>query len=133
MPSRPGTRNITSYVLSLLLLLAIAAAVVLIALQLRGDVPVRFDVSEAEGIECPQGEGAPVCFTFHVTNVGNRPAQAQCTVLAAGGQRASFLNDAVTFTSIQPLEPGVSEELPVKVDAGDGVTVTDPSVTCRSL
>jgi hypothetical protein len=133
MPTPPETRNLTGYVLSFLLLIAIAAAVVLMALQLRGDAPVRFEVSEAQGIECPPGEGVPACFTFDVTNTGDRPARAECTVSASGGQHATFLNDAVTFTSIQPLEPGVAQELPVKVDAGDEGAATEPTVTCRSV
>ena len=133
MGSRPGTRNFVSYLLSIMLLVALAGAVILIALQLRGDAPVRFDESTAEGIECPDGVGAPACFTFNVTNVGNRPSNVRCEVAAVGGQRATFLNDTPVYTSTMPFEPGVAVELPVKVDAGTDDIVTEPSLECTAV
>ena len=59
MRSRLGSRNVVSYALSILLLIAIAAFAILVALQLRNDRPPRFDVAEPEGIDCPVGEGRP--------------------------------------------------------------------------
>src|SRR5688500_9174927 len=112
MRSRPRTRNLLSYFLSVVLLIAIAAFAILVALQLRGDKPPRFDVGAAEGIECPTGEGAPACFSFTVTNLGNRPSIVECTVTAGAG-RATFLNDAPVYASSAPFDPGIAEQLTV--------------------
>src|ERR687898_745272 len=101
MRTRPGTRNLLSYLLSIVLLIAIAAFAILIALQLRGDKPPRFDVGAAEGIECPIGEGTPACFRFTVTNLGNRPSLVECRVTAGSG-RATFLDDTPVYASSAP-------------------------------
>jgi hypothetical protein len=132
MRARPGTRNLLSYVLSILLLIALAAFAILVALQLRGDKPPRFDVGQAEGIECPVGEGTPACFSFTVTNLGNRPSPVECNVTAGTGS-ATFLNDTSTYSSSAPFEPGIAEQLTVKVDQGDADTVTAPILLCTAV
>ena len=132
MRSRPGTRNLLSYVLSSVLLLAIAAFAVLVALQLRGDKPPRFDVGAPEGVECPIGEGSPACFSFTVTNLGNRASLVRCDVTAGAG-RATFLNDTPVYSSSAPFEPGITEQLTVKVDQGETDTVTEPMMMCIAV
>ncbi len=132
MRSRPGTRNLLSYVLSSVLLLAIAAFAVLVALQLRGDKPPRFDVGSPEGVECPVGEGSPACFSFTVTNLGNRASLVRCDVTAGAG-RATFLNDTPVYSSSAPFEPGITEQLTVKVDQGETDTVTEPMMMCIAV
>ena len=132
MRSRSGTRNLVSTVLSIALLLSLAAFAVLIGLQARGDRPARFDVAGPEGVECPVGEGTPACFSFGVTNLGTQPSHVQCIATAAPGQ-AAFLNDMPIYTSSAPFEPGISEQLIVKVDQGDTGSVTEPAMTCRAL
>jgi hypothetical protein len=124
-------RAIGSTVLSLLLLVAIAAGAVLVALQLRPDAPVRFAWDEAEGTECPTGVGSPACFRFVVTNLGNRPATVHCAVSAPDGARAAFLNGETTYESLQPIEPGVGLELSVKVDPSEDDTAPAPTLACR--
>ena len=132
MRSRPRTRNLLSSVLSVVLLLAIAAFAILVALQLRGDTPPRFDVGSAQGTECPTGEGTPACFSFAVTNLGNRPSLVECDVTAGAG-RATFLNDTPVYASSAPFEPGIAEELTVKVDLGDDDTVIEPIMVCIAV
>ena len=132
MRSRPRTRNLLSYLLSVVLLLAITAFAILIALQLRSDKPPRFDVGAAEGMECPTGQGTPACFSFTVTNLGNRPSLVECTVSASAG-RATFLNDTPIYASSAPFEPGIAEQLMVKVDVGDDDTVTEPTLLCTAV
>jgi hypothetical protein len=132
MRSRPGTRNLLSYLLSITLLVAIAAFAILVALQLRGDKPPRFDVGAPGGVECPVGEGTPACFSFTVTNLGNRPSLVECNVTAGAG-RATFLNDTSVYASSAPFEPGISEQLTVKVDQGDTDTVTEPILICTAV
>lgn len=132
MRSRPGTRNLATYLLSFALLVAIAVFAVLVVLQLRSDKLPRFDVGAPEGVDCPVGEGTPACFTFGVTNLGNQPSLVRCTVAASAG-RATFLNDTPIFTSSGPFEPGVAEQLMVKVDQGDQDTVTEPMMVCRAV
>jgi hypothetical protein len=132
MRSGPGTRNLLSYLLSIVLLVAIAVFAILVALQLRSDKPPRFDVGAPEGVECPIGEGTPACFSFAVTNLGNRPSLVECNVTAGAG-RATFLNDASVYTSSAPFEPGISELLTVKVDQGDTDTVTEPILLCMAI
>ena len=132
MRSRPGTRNLLSYLLSITLLVAIAVFAILVALQLRGDKPPRFDVGAPEGVECPVGEGTPACFSFTVTNLGNRPSLVECNVTAGAG-RATFLNDTPVYASSAPFEPGISEQLTVKVDQGDTDTVTEPILICMAV
>ncbi len=132
MRSRPGTRNLLSYLLSIMLLVAIAAFAILVALQLRGDKPPRFDVGAPEGVDCPVGEGTPACFSFTVTNLGTRPSLVECSVTAGAG-RATFLNDTSVYTSSGPFEPGISEQLTVKVDQGDTDTVTEPILMCMAV
>jgi len=132
MRARPGTRNLLSYVLSVLLLVALVVFAILVALQVRGDKPPRFDVGEATGIECPVGEGTPACFSFTVTNLGNRPSLVECNVAADAG-RATFLNDTSVYASSAPFEPGIAEQLTVKVDQGDTDTVTEPILICMAI
>ena len=132
MRSRPGTRNLLSYLLSGTLLVAIAAFAILVALQLRGDKPPRFDVGAPQGVECPTGEGSPACFSFSVTNLGNQPSLVECNVMAGAG-RATFLNDTSLYASSAPFEPGITEQLTVKVDQGATDTVTEPIMTCTAV
>jgi hypothetical protein len=131
MRSRTGSRNVGSYVLSILLLVAIAAFAILVALQLRGDKPPRFDVAEPQGVDCPAGEGTPACFSFTVTNLGNEPSHVRCDASVDVG-RATFLNDLAVYTSSAPFEPGIAEMLTVKVDQGDAGSVSQPTVVCEA-
>ena len=132
MRSRPGTRNLLSYVLSIVLLMAIGVFVILVALQLRADEPPRFDVGAPEGVECPTGEGTPACFSFTVTNLGRRPSLVRCDVTADAG-RATFLDDAPVFTSSAPFEPGITDQLMVKVYQGEQDTVAEPTLVCVAV
>jgi hypothetical protein len=132
MRALPGRRNIVSSILSIALLLAIAAFAILVALQVRGGQPPRFDVAAPEGVECPVGEGSPACFTFRVTNLGNQPSPVECIVTSESG-RPTFLNETPIYTSSGPFEPGVAEQLTVKVDQGDDDTVTEPMMICRAV
>jgi hypothetical protein len=132
MRSRPGQRNLVSTVLSIALLVSIAVFAVLVGLQLRGNHPARFDVASPEGVECPVGEGTPACFSFRVTNLSRQPSHVQCIATASPGQ-AAFLNDMQIYTSSAPFEPGITEQLIVKVDQGDGGTVVEPTMICRAL
>jgi hypothetical protein len=133
MRSRGADRNVIGYALSIALLLAIAAAAVLIALQLRSDSPVRFDAGQPVGVECPAGEGTPACFRFSVTNLGNRPSIVRCEIIAEAGTKATFLTNAPVYVSAAPFEPGVPEELLVKVDANPDDIVTEPMLMCRAV
>jgi hypothetical protein len=132
MRSRPGTRNLLSYVLSIVLLVAIAAFAILVALQLRSDKPPRFDVAAPEGVDCPIGEGTPACFSFAVTNLGSQPSLVECNVTAGAG-RATFLNDTPVYASSAPFEPGIAEQLTVKVDQGNQDTVSQPTLVCMAV
>ena len=132
MRSRSGSRSTGSTVLSVALLIAIAGFAVLVGLQVRGDHPAKFDVAEAQGIECPVGEGSPACFSFGVTNLGSQPSLVECIATAPTGQ-ATFLNDMPIYTSSAPFEAGVTEQLIVKVDQGEEGAVAEPTVICRAL
>jgi hypothetical protein len=133
MSSRPGARTRVSTVLSVLLLVAIAAAAILVALQLRPDAPIRFGSGDPEGTDCPEGVGAPACFRVIVTNLGNRPSQVRCQVFASAGAEASFLNDSAIYASAVPVEPGGVLELIAKVSAGSGGTATSPTFSCAAV
>ena len=115
-----------------MLLVAIAAFAVLVAPPAPERHAPRFDVGGPEGVECPVGEGTPACFSFAVTNLGNEPSLVECIVTAAAG-RATFLNDMPVYTSSAPFEPGIAEQLIVKVDQGDTDTVTEPTMICRAV
>ena len=39
--------------------------------------------------------------------------------MTAGAGRATFLNDTPVYASSAPFEPGIAEQLTVKVDQGD--------------
>ena len=132
MRSRPGSRNVVSTVLSVALLLAIAAFAILIGLSVRGEHSARFDVAAPEGVECPVGEGTPACFSFGVTNLGSEPSLVECIATVSPGT-ASFLNDMPIYTSSAPFEPGITEQLIVKVDQGDAGSVAEPAMICREL
>jgi hypothetical protein len=125
-----GPRNVGSTVLSLILVASIGVGAVLLGLQLRPDAPIQFAWGEAQGRECPQGVGSPACFTFIVTNVGNRPATVRCAVSAPDGAHAAFLNGANVYESLRPLEPGVGLELTVKVDPSEEDTAPAPVLAC---
>jgi hypothetical protein len=133
MTSRPGTRNTGTTVLSLLLIVAMAAAAILLAIQLRPDAPIRFAWGDPEGVDCPQGVGTPACFRFIVTNLGNRPSGVQCHASVSEGARATFLNGAPTYESLVPIEPGGGLELTVKVDPGVEGTAPAPSFSCTAV
>jgi hypothetical protein len=132
MRSRSRARSNVSTVLSIALLISIAGFAVLVGLQVRGDHPAHFDVTPAQGVECPVGEGTPACFTFGVTNLGSQPSHVECIATAPTGL-ASFLNDAPTYASSAPFEAGVTEQLIVKVDQGDQGSVSQPTLVCRAL
>ena len=132
MRARPGTRNLLSYTLSIVLLVAIGVFAILVALQLRSDKPPRFDVAAAEGVDCPVGEGTPACFSFTITNLGSQPSLVECNVTTGVG-RATFLNDTSVYASTAPFEPGIANQVTVKVDQGDQDTVTQPTLVCRAV
>jgi hypothetical protein len=133
MTSRPGTRTRTSTILSILLLVAIGAAAILIALQLRPDAPIRFGLGDPEGTDCPEGVGAPACFRVIVTNLGNRPSQVRCQVFASAGAEAAFLNESNVYTSAVPVGPGGVLELIAKVSAGSAGSAPSPTFSCAAL
>jgi hypothetical protein len=132
MRARPGTRNLLSYTLSIVLLVAIGAFAILVGLQLRSEKPPRFDVGAPEGVDCPIGEGSPACFSFTITNLGSEPSLVECNVTADIG-RATFLNDTSVYASTAPFEPGIANQVTVKVDQGDQDTVTRPTLTCSAV
>jgi hypothetical protein len=132
MRARAGTRNLVSYLLSIVLLIAIGAFAILVALQLRSDKPPRLDVGAPEGVDCPVGEGTPACFSFAVTNLGTRPSHVECYVSADSGS-ATFLDDSAVFASSTPFEPGISNLLTVKVYPGDQDTVIVPAMGCIAV
>jgi hypothetical protein len=132
MRARPGTRNLLNSLLSVVLLTVIGAFAILVALQLRSEKPPRFDVGAPEGVECPAGEGTPACFSFTITNLGSQPSLVECNVTADIG-RATFLNDTPIYASTAPFEPGISNQLTVKVDVGDDDTVTEPILICMAV
>ena len=132
MRARPGTRNLLSYTLSIVLLVAIGVFAILVALQLRSEKPPRFDVAAPEGVDCPVGEGTPACFSFTITNLGSEPALVECSVTADIG-RATFLNDTAVYASTAPFEPGIANQVTVKVDQGDQDTVTQPTLACMAV
>jgi hypothetical protein len=101
-------------------------------LQVRGEHGARFDVAAPEGVECPVGEGTPACFSFGVTNLGTEPSLVECIATVSPGT-ASFLNDMPIYTSSAPFEPGITEQLIVKVDQGDAGSVAEPAMICREL
>jgi hypothetical protein len=131
--SSSGSRNVVSTILSLLLLAAIAGALVLLALHLQPDAPVRFGWGEPEGTDCPEGVGAPACFRFIVTNLGNRPADARCDVSAPDGGEATLLNGQTAFVSNGPVDPGAGFELDVRVVANEDATVPTPNLSCVAV
>ena len=131
--SSAGSRNVVSMILSLLLLAAIAGALVLLALHLPPDAPVRFGWGEPEGTDCPEGVGAPACFRFLVTNLGNRPADVRCEVSAPDGGEATFLNGAIAYASDEPIEPGAGFEIDVRVAANQDATVPTPTLSCFAV
>jgi hypothetical protein len=117
-------------ILSIVLFAALAGTVVLIALSVRGNAPVRFAWGEATGAACPEGVGAPACFRFTVTNLGARPADLRCVTFAPNGARSRFLTDEVLYESLRPVEPGLSLELTVKVDPNAADQAPTPSLYC---
>jgi hypothetical protein len=133
MRSRRGIQSAGIYVLTILLIIGLAGGGVLVALQLRGDSPVHFDIGPALGGECPSGVGTPACFRFTVTNVGNRASSVRCEVTAEEGRRATFLTDSPIYVSAAPFEPGIAEQLWVKVDADQNDVVTAPALACAPV
>jgi hypothetical protein len=132
MTSRPGTRITTTTVLSVVLAVAITAAAILLAIQLRPDAPIRFGLGEPQGTDCPQGVGAPACFRVMLTNLGNRPSGVRCQVFAPAGAEAAFLNQSVIYESVAPIQPGGVLELIAKVTAGTGGTASAPTFSCTA-
>ena len=132
MRARPGTRNLLSYTLTIMLLVAIGVFAILVALQLRSEKPPRFDVGAPEGVDCPVGEGTPACFSFAITNLGTQPSHVECYVSVDSGS-ATFLNDSAVYASSAPFEPGITNQLTVKVYPGDQDTVIEPALGCIAV
>ena len=53
--------------------------------------------------------------------------------MTAGAGRATFLNETPVYASSAPFEPGIAEQLTVKVDQGDTDTVTEPILMCMAV
>ena len=108
----------------------ILVTVFLISLVVRSHVSASFTIAPLRASPCPSGGGAPACYQAVVTNTGRGPARMQCSVAPGQGTSALFLSDLPTYQSASAIVPGQSQTLWIKVDAGDGGTVTTPSVTC---
>jgi hypothetical protein len=117
-----------------MLVVLIVATVALYLLVLKPHGSARFTVEQLLATPCPTGGGAPACYKATVTNIGGASGRMQCSVRPGEGTQALFLlSDLSTYSSPTAVTAGQSTTLWVKVDAGDGGTVTAPTVTCVSL
>ena len=81
-------------------------------------------------IVCAVGGHGTVCYQFTLTNTGNGPAFASCTVSPASGTQATFDNNQ-TMKPVNLLE-GQSRDLIVSVVADQSSTLSKPSVSCSA-
>jgi hypothetical protein len=117
-----------------MLVVLIVATVALFLLVLKPHGTARFSVAQLLATPCPTGGGAPACYKATVTNIGGASGRMQCSVKPGEGTQALFLlSDLSTYSSATSVLPGESTTLWVKVDAGDGGTVTPPAVTCLPI
>jgi hypothetical protein len=127
-----GDTNITLASATLVILIVATVALFLLVMKPHGSA--RFTVQQLLATPCPTGGGAPACYKATVTNIGGASGRMQCSVSPGEGTQALFLlSDLSTYSSATAVTPGESTTLWVKVDAGDGGTVTPPTVSCVSI
>jgi hypothetical protein len=117
-----------------MLVILIVTTGALFLLVMKPHATTRFSVAQLLATPCPTGGGAPACYKATITNIGGATGRMQCSVRPGEGTQALFLlSDLATYSSATSVSPGESTTLWVKVDAGDGGTVTPPAVTCAAI
>jgi hypothetical protein len=108
----------------------LAVAVILTFRLLRPPLKGVFQVAPLEPLPCPAGIHTPVCYKASATNVGTKASAMKCIITPGPGSQAMFPDDQGAYISPNPIQPGDSFPMMIKVDAPAGVTVTQPSVAC---
>ena len=133
MHALPPQRGIASVaVLSAGLVALIALTTALSVLVLRPSAKARFAVAPLQADPCPTGTHVPVCYKASVTNTGNVSSTMRCDITPGPGSQAMFPSGLGTYVSANPIPPGQSLVMIIKVDAPDGVTVSQPTVDCTA-
>jgi hypothetical protein len=118
------------WLLSTGLMVLAAVAVILTFMVLRPSSKGRFQVAPLQAIACPAGIHTPVCYEAPVTNIGNAASAMKCIITPGPGSQAMFPDDQGAYISPNPVRPGESLTMMIKVDAPSGGTISKPSVEC---
>ena len=133
MHALPPQRGIASVaLLSAGLVALIALTTALSVLVLRPTAKAKFTVAPLQADTCPSGTHVPVCYKASVTNTGTVSSTMRCDLTPGPGSQAMFPTDLGTYVSANPIPPGQGLVMVIKVDAPDGVTITEPTVDCAA-
>ena len=111
----------------------IALTTALSVLVLRPSTKAKFTVASLQADTCPTGTHSPVCYKASVSNTGSIAATMKCVLTPGPGSQAMFPTDLGTYVSANPIPPGQSLVMAIKVDAPDGVTITEPTIDCSAV
>ena len=133
MHALPPQRGIASVsLLSAGLVALIALTTALSVLVLRPTAKATFTVAALVADTCPPGTHVPVCYKASVANTGNISGTMRCDLTPGPGSQAMFPTDLGTYVSANPIPPGQSLVMIIKVDAPDGVTISQPTIDCSA-
>jgi hypothetical protein len=128
---RGGLRDASSTALTVTLFALVMGAVVLSAALVRAPgATATAAVSDPAAVDCPAGFHAPVCYQFNLTNMGSGTGNFRCLLVGATGTVASFADGTPTYVTKNPLGPGDTLTVMLKVEAIDGNTIGPPGIVC---
>ncbi len=133
MRGHGGGRGTGSYVLTGLLLVALALAFFLTMRLFHGAPPgPAFEVGRLEGTPCPSGVGVPACYTVEVRNVGREAGTATCSLQSVDGALATFSDGSVEMKTPAVLPDSATPPLLITVQAGVDASAPPPSISCQT-
>jgi hypothetical protein len=130
LPPQRGIASISLLSAGLVALIALTTA--LSVLVLRPTPKATFTVAPLQADVCPTGTHVPVCYKASVANTGTISATMRCDLTPGLGSQATFPSGVGAYLSANPIAPGQSLTMTVKVDAPDGVTISEPSLACSA-
>lgn len=127
-------RTYTVLVVLLAGLIVLGATLVVLAVGGTRLSSASFEVAAAEAVDCPFGSGAPVCYRYNVSNVGDAPSFVRCELTPAGDTTAVFDNGSTSYESPVEMKAGDVYRMYVKIEAGPSGSVTSsPMVGCAAV
>jgi hypothetical protein len=129
----PERGTVAQNLLLLVLVAALAIGASLLFLTQSSGGGARFDVSDPEAFDCPEGAKAPVCIRYEVTNTGGEEAFMHCELTPYQDSTALFTDGTSTYLSDHRIAGGDADTIYVKVAAGESQSIRAPIVSCHAV